>query len=263
MILVLLGVFLRSIGRPQTHWTFEDTLTQIGLGYGFLYLIAQRSARVQWTTFAIILIGYWLAFALYPLPGPDFNWRAAGVSPDWVNNLTGFSAHWNKNTNVAWAFDNWFLNLFPVEHPFTRNEGGYCTLSFIPTLGTMILGLFARHVIISGRAPRAKVKWLVIAGLSGLAAGMALGWLEICPVVKRIWTPGWTLFSGGCALLFIDRILCADGSARTQALGFSPHGDRHELHRRLLYRSFVSGLHRAKPDHPPWGKYFQLFRRSL
>src|ERR1041384_7825877 len=30
-VLVLLGVFLRSIGRHQTYWTFEDTLSQIGL----------------------------------------------------------------------------------------------------------------------------------------------------------------------------------------------------------------------------------------
>src|SRR4029077_6927019 len=68
-VLVLLGVFLRSIGRHQTYWTFEDTLSQIGLGYGFLYLLALRSARAQWITLAVILAGYWLAFALYPLPG--------------------------------------------------------------------------------------------------------------------------------------------------------------------------------------------------
>src|SRR5262245_23527913 len=29
-ILVLLGFFLRSVDRPQTYFTFEDTLTQIG-----------------------------------------------------------------------------------------------------------------------------------------------------------------------------------------------------------------------------------------
>ena len=29
-ILVFLGVFLRSIGKPSTNFTFEDTLTQIG-----------------------------------------------------------------------------------------------------------------------------------------------------------------------------------------------------------------------------------------
>src|SRR6185312_17566961 len=132
LILILLGVFLRSLHHRQTYWTFEDTLTQIGLGYGFLYLLAMRSVRVQWIAFAVILAGYWLAFALYPLPGAGFNWSNAGVASDWPNHLTGFAAHWNKNTNVAWAFDTWFLNLFPTEHPFTHNEGGYCTLSFIP-----------------------------------------------------------------------------------------------------------------------------------
>ena len=39
LILICLGVFLRSVNRPQTNWTFEDTLTQIGLGYGFLFLL--------------------------------------------------------------------------------------------------------------------------------------------------------------------------------------------------------------------------------
>ena len=43
LILILLGVFLRSMNHRQTYWTFEDTLTQIGLGYGFLYLLALRS----------------------------------------------------------------------------------------------------------------------------------------------------------------------------------------------------------------------------
>jgi predicted acyltransferase len=46
------------------------------------------------------------------------------------------------------------------------------------------------------------VKWLAIAGVIGLAAGAAIGALGICPVVKRIWTPSWVLFSGGwCFLL--------------------------------------------------------------
>ncbi len=48
LVLVLLGVFLRSKHASQTYWTFEDTLTQIGLGYGFLYLLALGSVRIQW-----------------------------------------------------------------------------------------------------------------------------------------------------------------------------------------------------------------------
>src|SRR5262245_9502499 len=39
VILVLLGVFLRSMDYKQTRWTFEDTLSQIGLGYVPLFLL--------------------------------------------------------------------------------------------------------------------------------------------------------------------------------------------------------------------------------
>jgi heparan-alpha-glucosaminide N-acetyltransferase len=211
LVLILLGVFLRSIGREQTYWTFEDTLTQIGLGYGLLYLLALRPIRVQWGALAFILVGYWLAFALYPLPGADFDWAKAGVKPDWVYNLTGFAAHWNKNTNFAWAVDTWFMNLFPREHPFTNNGGGYSTLSFIPTLGTMILGLLAGGVLRSGRTPWGKVRWLATAGIAGLGTGLLLGALGICPVVKRIWTPSWVLYSGGwCLLLLVGFYLIMD-----------------------------------------------------
>jgi heparan-alpha-glucosaminide N-acetyltransferase len=204
LILILLGVFLRSTNSPQTNWTFEDTLTQIGLGYGFLYLLGLRSMRFQWSALALVLIGYWLAFALYPLPGADFDWTRAGVRPDdAATQLTGFAAHWGKNTNLAWAFDNWFLNLFSRPRPFTNNGGGYATLSFIPTLGTMILGLLAGRVLRSERTAFAKVRWLTAAGVIGLAAGWLIGATGVCPVVKRIWTPSWVLFSGGWCFLFL------------------------------------------------------------
>ncbi len=38
-LLVVLGIFLRSMHSTQTYFTFEDTLTQIGLGYPFLFLL--------------------------------------------------------------------------------------------------------------------------------------------------------------------------------------------------------------------------------
>ena len=208
--LVLLGVFLRSLGRPQTYWTFEDTLSQIGLGYGVLFLLGFRPVRDQWIALALILVGYWASFALYPAP-PEFDYTKVGVSRDWPHLMSGFAAHWNKNSNLAWAFDTWFLNLFPREKPFEFNGGGYATLSFIPTLGTMILGLIAGGVIRSGRPPLAKLKWLLTAGIIGLVSGAVIGWLDICPVVKRIWTPSWTLYSGGwCFLLLAGFYLIID-----------------------------------------------------
>jgi predicted acyltransferase len=201
-LLVLLGIFLRSMDGPRTNFTFEDTLTQIGLGYPILFLLARRSARVQWTALAIVLVGYWLAWALYPLPPAGFDYQAVRVPPDWAHHATGFAAHWNKNANLGAAFDQWFLNLFPREKPFVANGGGYLTLSFIPTLGTMILGLAAGRWI-RASAPRAPMARLVAAGAIGLAAGALLHVSGICPVVKRIWTPSWTLFSGGACFLLL------------------------------------------------------------
>ncbi len=203
LVLIFLGIFLRSMGHSQTYFTFEDTLTQIGLGYFFLYLLGLQSPRVQWIALLVILIGYWGAFALYPLPGADFNWEQAGVTANWPHNLTGFAAHWNKNTNLAWAFDTWFLNLFPRESVFTHNGGGYSTLSFIPTLGTMILGLIAGGWLRSDLPSFRKWLRLLLAGILLLTAGEALGYFGICPVVKRIWTPSWVLFSGGWAMILL------------------------------------------------------------
>jgi heparan-alpha-glucosaminide N-acetyltransferase len=202
LVLVVLGIFLRSLGHPQTRFTFEDTLTQIGLGYGFLFLLGFRPRRDQWIALAVVLLVFWAAFALYPAPGPGFAWESVGVPSDWPHLLTGFAAHWNKNENFSAQFDRWFLNLFPREEPFIYNGGGYQTLSFIPTLGTMILGLLAGGVLKSDRTPRQKLTWLVTAGVVFLASGWLLGALGLCPVVKRIWTPSFTLFSGGWCFLF-------------------------------------------------------------
>jgi len=203
MVLIALGIFLRSVGASQTNYTFEDTLTQIGLGYGILYWLGLRSTRTQWIALGVILVGYWAAFALYPLPGAEFDYAAVGVSTDWPHWMTGFAAHWNKNTNLAWACDTWFLNLFPRVNAFTHNGGGYATLSFIPTLGTMLLGLLAGNVLRSGRTAWGKIRWLLCAGILGLAAGWLLNVTGLCPVVKRIWTPSWTLFSGGWCFVFL------------------------------------------------------------
>jgi predicted acyltransferase len=118
--------------------------------------------------------------------------------------LSGFAAHWNKFSNLAAAFDTWFLNLFPREKPFLYNRGGYVTLSFIPTLGTMILGLFAGNILKSDKTNQDKLKQFLIYGLSLLVVGFLLNLSGVCPNVKRIWTSTWVLFSGGWCFLLLS-----------------------------------------------------------
>ncbi|HWE85593.1 MAG TPA: hypothetical protein VG267_11660 [Terracidiphilus sp.] len=204
VLLIALGFFLRSNGRPITYFTFEDTLTQIGLGYTFAFLLTLARPRWQWIATGAILFSYWLAWALYPAPGPGFDWAAVGVPPDWHQHLfSGFAAHWNKNSNLGQAFDVWFLNLFPRISPFRYNDGGYLTLSFIPTLGTMMLGVIGGRWFIES-APKIPLRPFVAAAAGLIALALLLHFTGICPIVKRIWTPSWTLFSGGVCFLFLS-----------------------------------------------------------
>ncbi|MEP6951211.1 MAG: DUF5009 domain-containing protein [Ginsengibacter sp.] len=203
LILIALGIFLRSLWAKQTYFTFEDTLSQIGLGYTFLFLLGFRSQRIQLISLIVILVGYWAAFALYHLPNGALSEAVTGVPLSWEHNLHGFAAHWNKNTNFAWAFDRWFLNLFPREHHFEFNGGGYSTLSFIPTLATMILGLLAGNILKADFSGKIKIKRFVITGVSLLALAVLIHFTGINPIVKRIWTPAWVLFSGGWCFLLL------------------------------------------------------------
>jgi predicted acyltransferase len=203
IVLILLGIFLRSLERPHTYWTFEDTLTQIGLGYTFLFLLAFASLRVQAAVFIAILVGFWAAFVLYPLPGPGFDYPSVGVPADWPHLYSGFLSHFNKNSNLSWAFDVWFLNLFPREAPFRFNSGGWSTLSFIPTLATMQLGMWAGRWLQTSRSTKEKLRGLLVAGVGLTLSGLLLQWLHVSPIVKRIWTSSYTLYSGGLVILML------------------------------------------------------------
>ena len=220
-LLIALGVFLRSNGATQTNFTFEDTLSQIGFGYVFLFLLGFRSPAWHWGALVVILVGYWGAFAAWPLPAEGFDLKSVGVTNEGRNPYTGFLAHWNINTNPAAAFDRWFLNLFGRKEPFIGNGDGYATLSFIPTLGTMILGLIAGTWMKNATSRGALLVRLFLAGVICLGIGYGLNAVGVCPNVKKIWTPTWTLYSGGiCFLMLLGFTLLFDGGSPLRILAF-------------------------------------------
>src|SRR5262249_14942932 len=110
-VLSFLRAFLPSVGGPQTHLSLSPTLSHIGLGYFFLFLLGHVRQRWQWLALAVILVGYWAAFATYTPPS-DLDAKTTGVRADWPHHPEGFAAHWDKNNNFAAAVDRWFLNLF-------------------------------------------------------------------------------------------------------------------------------------------------------
>ncbi len=202
--LILLGIFLRSVDRDITHWTFDETLTQTGMGYMAVFALAYCSTRTRWIWFALILIAYWLFYVCFPMMPPHGQPMDFNTPEGWRHDFSGFFAHWNHNHNAGWSFDRWLLNQFPRERPYVGYLGGYTTLNFIPTIATMILGLMSgtwlKQAVREGANP---VKRLAIAGVACLAFSLVLHYGGICPIVKRLWTPAWVFFSGGCSFLIL------------------------------------------------------------
>ncbi len=201
--LVILGIFLSTSARDgRTNFIFTIVLAQIGLGYPFLWLLAWTKPRTQLIAAGAILFCVWLAFALYPVAPSGFAFQDVGVAKDFPF-LSGFEAHWQKSANITATVDRWFLNLFPRDKPFVFNAGGYQTLNFVSALATMIFGLFAGGILISEQTAGAKVKRMLVLGVGGLALGLLLDASGLCPMVKRIWTPTFAIFSGGWAFLLL------------------------------------------------------------
>ncbi|MDC0314246.1 DUF5009 domain-containing protein [Verrucomicrobiales bacterium] len=166
ILLILLGVFLQSRGKSETFWIFTNVLSQIGLGYGFLFFLVGKAVRTQVIVGLVILVGYFLLM----LP-------------------RGFE----NGYSMPQLFDLWFLNLFPRAKVFEGHS--YATLNFVPAFVTMLMGLMCGQLLKNDNfSAMEKLRRLASAGAVCLVAGLLFA--TVCPIVKKLWTPSWTLFSG-------------------------------------------------------------------
>lgn len=198
VILVLLGVYLSSNWDTQTNWSFMNVLSQIGLGYTFVFLLMNRHQALQWFAFIAVLAGMWYAYYQYP-PEPTADFAQYGLTEKEIANgvvLEGFAHPWSKNINFGARVDRTLLNWFPRKEPFLFNNGGYQTLNFVTSIATMLLGLIVGEMLRRDLPQQRRMLWLGICGSVLLVLGLALG-LTVSPNIKRIWTPSWTLYSGG------------------------------------------------------------------
>jgi heparan-alpha-glucosaminide N-acetyltransferase len=203
LVLVLLGIFLRSNGREQTNFYFIDVVTQIGLGYVALFLLWRAGTAAQWVAAIVILLAYWGWFASYPDSAAAELATKVEIPADWKEHMDGLERKWNLNTHPAAAFETWFQAIFPGHSDFKLSSQGYCTLNFIPSLATMIFGLIAGNWLRGDRSQFMKLFGLVVAGALAMGVGYAMHEGGLCPIIKRIWTPSWTIYAAGITTLLL------------------------------------------------------------
>jgi predicted acyltransferase len=178
--IILLGLIFNDLLRfewAQMRW--PGVLQRIGLCYFFAAILV---VHTRWRTQAIIvgavLVLYWTAAALIPVPG-----FGAGV----------MTAEGCLSSYID-------QQLIPgkLYYGYGDNEG---LISTFPAVCTVLLGALAGHWLRSQRPGNQKAAGLAVAGLVCLAIGYLWGF--VFPIIKIIWTSSYTLFSGGLCLMLL------------------------------------------------------------
>jgi predicted acyltransferase len=192
-----LGLFLAGYPRfDWTSWRIPGVLQRIALCYvaaAFCYRGVQGSFRRRATVLGGIGLGlcilYYALMMFVPVPGGD-----GLASPERASAKAGdLSADGNLAAYVDRALMGGHL-----WRPTWDPEG---LLSTVPAIATTLFGVVAGLWLKSANAESRKVRWLVLAGIAGIAAGYA--WHPFFPINKNIWTSSYVLFTAGAASLLL------------------------------------------------------------
>lgn len=182
VILILLGMVVN--GGLQLngyeHTRFASVLGRIALSCFFaalIFLYCKPRGQVIW--FAVLLLGYWAAMMLVPVPG-----FGAGV-------LT-------PGGNLSAYIDRVFLR-GKLHRTIYDPEGLFST---VPAIGSALLGVFAGRFLQSFKfSQEKKALYIFSAGLLLIITGAM--WGTQFPVNKNIWTSSFVLFAGGWSALLL------------------------------------------------------------
>jgi predicted acyltransferase len=183
LILVLLGFIYNGLLRFDfENQRYASVLGRIGLAWMFAAIIfVNTKTRGQIIWFVAILLAYWAAMKLIPVPG-----HGAGV-------LT-------VEGSLAGYIDRMLVpgRLYLTVHD---PEGLFST---IPAIATALMGvLTGKFLKISDTAivPFKKGIYILAAGI----VSIGLGWLWhlVFPVNKNLWTSSFVLVAGGWSLVYL------------------------------------------------------------
>ncbi|MBE9127147.1 MULTISPECIES: acyltransferase family protein [unclassified Coleofasciculus] len=185
-ILFALGLFLN--GFWNYDWStirLMGILQRISLAYLFAALaVLNLPRRGQWVLAILLLVGYWMAMSLIPVPGYGAgNLTREGNFGAYIDRFIIGTAHLYKGDNFNSMGDP---------------EGLFST---IPAVVTVLLGYFTGEWLRNQPQKSYTSMNLVLMSLSSLVIGQV--WDFWLPMNKKLWTSSYVLFTAGWALLVL------------------------------------------------------------
>ena len=184
IIIFALGMLL------NLYWHFDfatvripGVLQRIAFCYLFAAVIMLSLSR-RWQVVAtiVLIVGYWMALKLVPVPG----YGAGCLDPQ---------------GNLCWYIDSKLLAGHTWRGAPVAGFDPEGILSTFPAVVTTMLGVFTGYWLRSERAPLEKVSGMFIAANACLVLGVVLNiWL---PINKNLWTSSYVVFMAGMALHFL------------------------------------------------------------
>jgi predicted acyltransferase len=192
-LIILFGLLLASFPWwPVTRFTeirIPGVLQRIGVAYiACAFLTRRGTLERQVATCAALLLGYWFAMTLLPVPGQP------GLGQDWLDEPS--------KTLAAWV-DRALLDGHLWRQSRTWDPEG--VLSTFPAIATAMLGVFAGRWIRSDRSLAERLNGMFAAGALAMVAGLMWHWSF--PINKSLWTSSYVLFTAGMASVAIATIL--------------------------------------------------------
>ncbi len=172
--LFLIAAIFSSIHSGHPTFTLVNVLPQIAFGYLATMLVLNRSYTVQGVTAIAILVVYTIIWMMYPGYGEDGPWAMG-------------------HANMGGDFEQWAMG--------ERSSGFWVSLNAIPSTSTIIAGAMCGRLLASNRPPKEIMKLLGVSAVALIVAGFALGFY--IPIVKRILTASFALYSTGWAILLL------------------------------------------------------------
>ena len=170
--LILMSQILGSIGSGRLNFQLINVLAQIGITYFLCYLIMQLRFRWQAMIALLILVGHWVLFVAFPgTEGPFLS----------------------KTTNIGAVID-----IFVFGHP---NDDDWTTINFLTSTVTTLFGVWTGQLLQSRRSHREKMRIIAISAALSLGVGLIIHPWN--PIIKRICTTSFTLYSTGWVLLML------------------------------------------------------------